>query len=139
LRIASIIKGHKRPFICIYCDYWSKFGLLFSRCLGLASKATTMALTHSLFSPGELVQQIGENARELRLAQNLSRKTLAERAGVSDSTIKRFETTGQITLDALVLLASALGVAQQLSGLFKHAQPVSLDELKQGGRVRGRR
>ena len=63
-----------------------------------------MALTHTLFSPRELVQQIGENARALRLAQNLSRKTLAERAGVSESTIKRFETTGQITLDALVLL-----------------------------------
>ncbi|MBB3105454.1 helix-turn-helix domain-containing protein [Azomonas macrocytogenes] len=98
-----------------------------------------MALTHTLFSPGELTQQIGENARELRLSQNLSRKTLAERAGVSESTIKRFETTGQITLDALVLLASALGMAQQLPALFKHTQPVSLDELKQSRRVRGRK
>lgn len=98
-----------------------------------------MALTHALFSPGELLQQIGENARELRLAQNLSRKTLGERAGVSESTIKRFETTGQITLDALVLLASSLGVAQQLSGLFTQAQPVSLDELKKSGRIRGRK
>lgn len=98
-----------------------------------------MALTHVLFSPGELVRQIGANARALRLAQNLSRKTLAERSGVSESTIKRFETTGQITLDALVLLASALGAAQQLSGLFTYEQPVSLDELKQSGRVRGRK
>ena len=98
-----------------------------------------MALTHTLFSPGELALQVGENARALRLAQNLSRKTLAERAGVSESTIKRFETTGQITLDALVLLASSLGVAQKLSGLFTQAQPVSLDELKQSGRVRGRK
>jgi hypothetical protein len=32
-----------------------------------------------------------------------------------------------------------LGVAQQLSGLFTQAQPVSLDELKQSGRVRGRK
>ena len=89
--------------------------------------------------PSELAQQVGENARTLRLAQNLSRKTLAERAGISESTIKRFETTGQITLDALVVLASSLGVAQQLSGLFTQAQPVSLDELKQSGRVRGRK
>ena len=88
-----------------------------------------MALTHTLFSPGELALQVSENARALRLAQNLSRKTLAERAGVSESTIKRFEATGQITLDVLVLLASSLGVAQQLSGLFTQAQPVSLDEI----------
>ncbi len=98
-----------------------------------------MALTHALFSPGELQQRIGESARALRLAQNLSRKTLAERAGVSESTIKRFETTGQITLDGLVLLASSLGVAQQLAALFTQPQPVSLDELKQSGRSRGRK
>jgi DNA-binding XRE family transcriptional regulator len=49
-----------------------------------------MALTHTLFSPGELQQRIGESARELRLAQNLSRKTLAERAGVSESTHQAF-------------------------------------------------
>lgn len=98
-----------------------------------------MALTHMLFSPGELAQRVGDNARALRLAHNLSRKTLAERAGVSESTIKRFETTGQITLDALVLLASSLGVAQQLSGLFAQTQPFSLNELKQSGRARGRK
>ena len=98
-----------------------------------------MALTHTLFSPGELALQVGEKARALRLTQNLSRKTLAERAGVSESTIKRFETTGQITLDGLVLLASSLGVAQQLAALFTQAQPVSLDELKQSGRARGRK
>lgn len=98
-----------------------------------------MALTHALFSPGEQLQQIGENARDLRLAQNLSRKSLAERSGVSESTIKRFETSGQISLDALLLIASALGVAQHVAGLFRQVQPASLEELKQTGRVRGRR
>lgn len=98
-----------------------------------------MALTHTLFAPGELVRQVGENARALRLSQNLSRRTLAERAGVSESTIKRFELTGQITLDALVLLASALGATQQLLALFTQPQPASLDELKQGQRLRGRK
>lgn len=98
-----------------------------------------MALVHTLLSPGDLAQRIGENARALRLAQNLSRKTLAERAGVSESTIKRFETTGQITLEALVLLASCLGAAHQLAELFTQAQPVSLAELKQNGRIRGRK
>ncbi len=43
-----------------------------------------MALTHTLFSPGELALQVGEKARALRLTQNISRKTLAERAGVSE-------------------------------------------------------
>lgn len=97
-----------------------------------------MALTHSLLAPGELTQQIGVNARKARLAQNLSRKSLAQMAGVSESTIKRFETNGQITLDGLVLIATALGVTRPLTELFKHEQPLSLDEIKQAERTRGR-
>ena len=96
-----------------------------------------MALTHSLLAPGELAQKIGANAREARLAQNLSRKSLAQMAGVSESTIKRFESNGQIT-DALVLIATALGATRQLAELFKHERPVSLEEIKQAGRTRGR-
>ncbi|WP_271408055.1 helix-turn-helix domain-containing protein [Pseudomonas sp. Q1-7] len=97
-----------------------------------------MALTHSLLAPGELAQKIGANAREARLAQNLSRKSLAQMAGVSESTIKRFESKGQVTLDALVLIATALGATRQLAELFKHEHPVSLEEIKQVGRTRGR-
>lgn len=97
-----------------------------------------MALTHSLLAPGELAQKIGANAREARLAQNLSRKSLAQMAGVSESTIKRFESNGQITLDGLVLIATALGTTRELVELFKQEQPISLDEIKQTGRTRGR-
>ncbi|EMM3099260.1 MULTISPECIES: helix-turn-helix domain-containing protein [Pseudomonadaceae] len=98
-----------------------------------------MALTHSLLAPGELAQKVGANAREARLAQNLSRKSLAKMAGISESTIKRFESNGQITLDALILIATALSATRQIAELFKHEQPVSLEEIKQTGRTRGRR
>lgn len=97
-----------------------------------------MALTHSLLAPGELAKKIGANAREARLAQNLSRKSLAVMAGVSESTIKRFESNGQITLDGLVLIATALGATRKLTELFTHEQPISLKEIKQAGRSRGR-
>ncbi|WP_237673920.1 helix-turn-helix domain-containing protein [Vreelandella profundi] len=98
-----------------------------------------MALTHALFSPGELAQRIGANAQEARLAQNLSRKTLAHMAGVSESTIKRFESNGQITLEGLVLIATALGTTRQFAELFKLEQPVSIEEIKRQGRTRGRK
>ncbi len=97
-----------------------------------------MALTHSLLAPGELAQQVGAHAREARLAQNLSRKSLAVMAGVSESTIKRFESNGQITLEGLVLIATALGATRQIAELFTHEHPISLKEIKQTGRSRGR-
>ena len=98
-----------------------------------------MALTHTLLAPGELAQKIGANAREARLAQNLSRKSLAQMAGVSESTIKRFESNGQITLDGLVLIATALGATRQLAELFVYEHPLTLEEIKQVGRSRGRK
>ena len=97
-----------------------------------------MALTHALYSPGELARQVAENARALRLAQDMSRKSLAARSGVPEATIKRFETTGRIAFESLVLLADALGTGDRLQSLFAASHPASLDEIRRGARQRGR-
>jgi len=97
-----------------------------------------MALTHMLYAPGERTQQVADDARALRLAQDLSRRSLAERSGVPEATIKRFETSGRISFESLVLLADALGVADRLALLFAARPPTSLDQLKRGERLRGR-
>ncbi|RAA00521.1 MULTISPECIES: helix-turn-helix domain-containing protein [Pseudomonadaceae] len=97
-----------------------------------------MIQIHSLLTSGELPQKIDTNAREMRLAKNLSRKSLAKRTGISESTIKRFESNGQVSLDALALIATALAAKRQIAELFKHERPVSLEEIKQTGRTRGR-
>nr|WP_290982988.1 helix-turn-helix transcriptional regulator [Halomonas sp.] len=78
-----------------------------------------------MLAPGELSQQVGANARAARLAKNLSRKTLAQMTGISESTIKRFESTGQITLDSLVLIATALGTTRQIAELFEYEHAIS--------------
>ena len=98
-----------------------------------------MALTHALYTPGELMRQIADDARRLRLAQDLSRATLATRSGVPAPTIKRFETTGRISLESLVLLAGALGAGDRLHTLFAPPPPDSLEQLKRGPRQRGRK
>ncbi|QIX96724.1 helix-turn-helix domain-containing protein [Cedecea sp. FDAARGOS_727] len=96
-----------------------------------------MSFMHLLYTPAEVAQQVGSNAKTLRLAKNLSRKTLAEKAGVSESTIKRFETTGVITLEAMILLATALDELPSVTRLFKQEHPHSIEELKNARRKRG--
>lgn len=96
-----------------------------------------MSLTHMLYSPAELARSLGQNARQLRLARNLSRKTLAELSGVSESSIKRFEVSGSITLESLILLAAALDQLAPISALFKPEIPNSIAELKNAKRKRG--
>ncbi|MGV8944212.1 helix-turn-helix domain-containing protein [Thermomonas sp.] len=98
-----------------------------------------MALISALYAPRERTQQVADAARAMRLAQDLSRKSLAARSGVPEPTIKRFETTGRIAFESLVMLADALGTADQLQALFTAPAPVSLKQIKQGDRQRGRR
>ena len=98
-----------------------------------------MALTHILYAPGEIALQIAGNAKALRLSKNLSRRALAAQSGVAESTLKRFETTGKVSLDALLLIAMSLGVGEQMANLFSAPPPLSLQELKSQTRLRKRR
>lgn len=63
-----------------------------------------MSFIYLFSSPAEIAREVGSNAKKRRLSKNLSRKTLAENSGVSESTIKRFELTGVVTLEALILI-----------------------------------
>ncbi|KMT55453.1 helix-turn-helix domain-containing protein [Pseudomonas fildesensis] len=98
-----------------------------------------MSFMHLLRSPAELAREVGSNAKALRLSKNLSRKTLAEKSGVSESTIKRFEMTGVVTLEGLILLATALDELTCVAKLFKPEHPNTYEELKNAKRKRGTR
>lgn len=91
------------------------------------------------FLPIDVVlRHIGDRAKARRLAENLSRKTLATRAGVPESTIKRFELSGRIGLESLALLAAALDHIEDLDLLFHPKPMLSLDQLAAPKRLRGR-
>ncbi|MFY7842509.1 MAG: helix-turn-helix domain-containing protein [Rhabdochlamydiaceae bacterium] len=71
-------------------------------------------------------------ARDLRLELNLSQKTLSEKSGVSYGSLKKFERTGQISLESLLKLSLILGCMDDFKSLFviKRTEKVlSLDEL----------
>ena len=61
----------------------------------------------------ELMQDIGQAARARRLAANLAQTGLEQRSGVSLGSIKSFERSGKISLEALLKIAMALGVSQE--------------------------
>lgn len=98
-----------------------------------------MSYMHLLHSPADIARDVGKNAKTLRLSKNLSRRTLAEKSGVSETTIKRFETTGVVTLEVLILLATALEERTAVTKLFRPDHPNSVEELKNANRKRGMR
>ena len=81
---------------------------------------------------------LAARVRSRRLANNFSRKTLAERTGVSEASIKRFETTGEIAFVSLLKLAFALDALQEFDALFAQKAVVSIADITQKKRARGR-
>ena len=69
----------------------------------------------------------------------MSRKTLAEKAGVAEASLKRFETTGHISLSSLVQLLTALDRLSELDELLAEQAPLSIRELYDTKRQRGRK
>jgi len=69
----------------------------------------------------------------------MSRKTLAEKAGVSEASLKRFEITGHISLSSLVQLLIPLDRLSELDELLAEKAPLSIRELDDTKRQRGRK
>lgn len=89
--------------------------------------------------PEDLAAQIGDRARARRLAANLTRKTLAKQSGVPESTLRKFEVTGVISLVSLLQLADALGCMDDFSKLFPARTVMTIDEFVAPVRKRGRK
>ena len=89
--------------------------------------------------PEDLALQLGERVRARRLDANLTRKTLAERSGVPESTIRKFEVTGMVSLVGLLQLADALACMDDFGKLFPTKAAISIDEFVAPTRKRGRK
>jgi transcriptional regulator with XRE-family HTH domain len=96
----------------------------------------------SLLSAPELAAELGARIRRERLRQNLSQRTLAERAGVSRVTVTRMEATGAATLTNFLEVLAALRRTDDLDGILEPPAAQTIDEFVAGpetSRQRGRR
>ena len=84
-------------------------------------------------------QKIAKVVRELRLSNNLSRKTLSMKSGVSDASIKRFELEGEISFSSLLKLVSALNCLSNFESIFLMQDIGWNSSAAKTNRVRGRK
>lgn len=83
-----------------------------------------------IYTPDEIASLIAEQAKQLRLSKNMSRKTLSTHSGVSEGSIQRFEQTGKVSLDKLLKIAHALSATETFLSLFELPEPQTIKELK---------
>lgn len=94
-----------------------------------------------LMTPQAIQKQIADRLRERRLEKNLSQEGLSKLSGVSYASLKKFESTGEISLKSLIKIAVAMDMVMDFEKLFSEPKYSSMDELllikKRKNRKRG--
>ncbi len=91
------------------------------------------------FNPNALALQIATNVKKRRLELNITQIELAQKSQVSLGSIKRFETSAEISLKNLLLISVALNATHEFKSLFSQQQFQSIDELTEAKKNKDRK
>lgn len=80
-------------------------------------------------TPEEINQALAKRLVRIRKRQRLSQQQLSEKSNVSFGSIKRFETSGQISLLSLTKLCVALDCVNEIKNLFTDIAYNSIEEV----------
>lgn len=75
-------------------------------------------MSFNLASAAEILRALGSRLRTQRLAQGLPQRELAQMAGLSLGALRKLEGSGQSSLETLIRVTQALGLAGELEDLF---------------------
>ncbi len=77
----------------------------------------------------ELDLNLAQRVRNIRKRRSISQEKLASMSGVSYGSVKRFESTGQISLLSLTKIAMALDIADELRNIFSQVPYRDIKEV----------
>lgn len=80
-------------------------------------------------TPEEINLALAQRLSRIRKRRKLSQQELSKKSNVSYGSIKRFETSGQISLISLTKLCVALNCADEIRNLFTHVEYSSIEEV----------
>lgn len=88
-------------------------------------------LSVNINTPDSVMQTLKESFKNKRLSFDFTQEGLANKSGVSLGSLKRFESTGQISLESLLKLAVILECLEDFLGIAQEKKQIinSIDEL----------
>lgn len=89
-----------------------------------------MKTSFNIKLPAEVNRELASKTRHLRLEKRWTRRTLSKRSGVAESTLRRFEDTGKISLESFLKLMNALGRLHETDNLLTPEPAASIEDLK---------
>ena len=93
----------------------------------------------TLKTPEETSKILSTRLKELRLLKKWKRSTLAKRSGVTESSLKRFEQTGKVSMEKFLKLIFALGRLDEIDALLIPPTAQSLKDLKKNEMIISKR
>jgi transcriptional regulator with XRE-family HTH domain len=95
----------------------------------------------SIKSPDDIIKELAKKLRQRRLYYTWSRDELARRAGITISSLKRFEITGEISLKRFLKLCFTLHALEGWDQILEPQKPQSIADIEKHFiiRKRGRR
>jgi len=82
-----------------------------------------------LKTPQEMAVDAAKRFKEMRKAKKITIKELSRNSGVPYSTIRRFESSGEISFLSLVKIVSTVGEDEEITNLFARRIPASIEEI----------
>ena len=80
-------------------------------------------------SNDEILYDLAQRVKNIRKRRNLTQIDLANMSGVSYGSIKRFETSGEISLYSLTRISRALDCIEEIENLFSKIEYKSIEEV----------
>ena len=80
----------------------------------------------------EINRELAKRLSAIRKRKKLSQSELASRSGVSFGSLKRFEQTGEISLQSFTKLMIALGTQEEMENLLTEVPFSSIEEVING-------
>jgi transcriptional regulator with XRE-family HTH domain len=90
-----------------------------------------MSARLTLTGPADMAKILSKRVKALRLRRKWTQATLAQRAGVTAASYRRFETTGKASLELLLKVAHALARLDEFDQLFHPPPAESIAQLEQ--------
>jgi transcriptional regulator with XRE-family HTH domain len=90
-------------------------------------------------TPLDIARIVSANLRKRRKEMKLTQEEFSKKSGVSLGSIKRFETSYQISLISLIKIAFVIECSDELAGLFSQKKYNSIGDIIREGENREKR
>ncbi len=80
-------------------------------------------------TPDDIALKLAQKMKSIRKRRKITQKQMAARSNVSYATLRKFEKTGQISLESFVKLTMELGLTNELNDLFSTPVYNSIEEV----------